>query len=381
MPVNWSLLNPSLPAQAQTINPFAALNAGRAQAEERIQNQQAGELRGLQIEGAKRTAEQDAKKRQVRQVLAQWREASDKGDQAAADAALQTAKGLDLALVQETVAEIEKEEIEGQTRQTQLRTQQAALADKNAPLVIAAAAAEDKTPGAGKAMMQAAGAWNEEVHGPIWGDRTNRERMVQAAENMPSVREQRAKAEKARQDAANEAARLANDNRRTSAYVANQGRDPTQTPDQTARDMARFDTISAKPEGRRTPAEKLFMERFRRAAQGEPTGADLYMNPTPQADASARGMMGNDPELKDFASDAAARAVFWAAYVRGQRQDGLRPTEAARRAKEEVLAGIVGAQGERWYERDTREFRPTGPAAEVLEFVRDANGNIVPKGN
>lgn len=51
MPVNWSLLNPAIPAAAQTINPFAALNAGRAQAEERIQNQQASELRGMQVKG------------------------------------------------------------------------------------------------------------------------------------------------------------------------------------------------------------------------------------------------------------------------------------------------------------------------------------------
>ncbi len=376
MPVNWSLLNPALPAAAQTINPFAALNAGRAQAEERIQNQQASELRGAQIEGLKREATQSATKERVRGIMARWREASQNGDQATAAAALQEAKGLDLGLVQATVAEMDKEEQEAEKNRLEEQKRRIELADKNAPLVIAAAAAEDKTPGAGKQMLQAAGAWDENTHGAIWSDPANRARMVQAAESMPSIIAQRAAEAKAQRDADAEARRLANDDRRTSAYVTNQSRDPTSRPSQTEEDMARYDQIARIPEARRTGAQKLFMQKFERAAQGQPSGADMYMNMSAQADAQARSALRNDPDMKDFAGDPIARAVFWTAFVRAQREGRMSPTQAAQAAKAEVMAGVQ--ENETWYGATNREYSPASGGG-VLEYVRDANGNIVPK--
>lgn len=137
MPVNWSLLNPSLPATAQTINPFAALNAGRAQAEERIQNQQASELRGLQIDSARAGLESQKTAGQAAALATQaWQ--LRESDPAKAAEILQQGMALNPSAFSETtkqlVQQARDEAATASSRETALSTEQ----KRTAPFMLQA---------------------------------------------------------------------------------------------------------------------------------------------------------------------------------------------------------------------------------------------------
>lgn len=137
MPVNWSLLNPSLPASAQTINPFAALDAGRAQAAERVQNQQAGELRGLQIQGAKAELADKETAGEAASLAAQAWQLRESDPAKAADA---FARGMRLnpttfsATTQKFVQQARDEAATASSRETALTAQQ----KRDAPFMLQA---------------------------------------------------------------------------------------------------------------------------------------------------------------------------------------------------------------------------------------------------
>lgn len=160
MPVNWSLLNPNIAAQAQTIDPFAAIQKGMAQADQREAQGLERELRGAQIAGIQREAQDKTKNDQALRLMAEAQTAFEAGDKETATATVQRAMQLSPTVVQSwQTQESQNRFRDSQSaaqRQTALTTEQ----KRNAPIMLQALDAEAKVPGSGKALLQAAGIYD-----------------------------------------------------------------------------------------------------------------------------------------------------------------------------------------------------------------------------
>ena len=191
MAINWGLINPEIPAQARTIDAFGAVEAGRNQVRAQQEQQQMSGLRAIQMQSAKQGLDDAKSSQEAAQLAAQAFELYERDPEAArplfehgyqtnAKAFTDVFKGLQAQKDAHRKSQLDEDKTKAE------------LLDKNAPIMLAAIDAEDKQPGAGRAILEQAGIYDEQVHGTNLADPTKRAAARQYLEQMPVIVSRRA---------------------------------------------------------------------------------------------------------------------------------------------------------------------------------------------
>lgn len=138
MPVNWSLLNPNIAAQAQTIDPFAAIQKGMAQADQREAQGLERELRGAQIAGIRRETEDKTKGDEALRLMTEAQRAFEAGDKETATATVQRAMQLSPTVVQTWQEKQSQIDFRGAQADAQRQTALTAEQKRTAPSMLQA---------------------------------------------------------------------------------------------------------------------------------------------------------------------------------------------------------------------------------------------------
>jgi hypothetical protein len=137
MAINWSLLNPSLPAEAKTVDAFGALQAGQNQALARQDQQQTSALRALQLQTGTQALKDKQAADQAERLMALSLEAHQKGDLENATKYAQQAAAADLRTTQTLAAQYQQQQAAAATATRESAKYDQEQAVRAAPLVVA----------------------------------------------------------------------------------------------------------------------------------------------------------------------------------------------------------------------------------------------------
>lgn len=286
MAINWSLLNPNLPAEVKTVDAFGALQAGQNQALAQQDQQQTSALRALQLQTGTQALADKSAADQAERLMALSFEAHQKGDVENATKYAQQAAATDLRTTQTIAAQHQQTVQQGEKDAREQAKYNQEQVQRAAPLVVANrpkieqffAQNPNATPEqAGAFLQNTLGEFFDPRQVPAFMDPAKRQmgldhfqqvwdnspdKIKQDADKRAALREQRLADN---QEAAN---RLARDRLE---YDRTKGERQTQH----EKDLAAYDRAVATPEAQRTPSQTLHIKRMEKEAGLGATGGAL----------------------------------------------------------------------------------------------------------